>query len=221
MSSKKPVVAAPIESAAAPVAVLTGDQSAAAFAAGAGEARTSLDRLASAEGYARALGSNPTFLQWESMRTKWVEGYHSVKPDTSSNAGDKAFNSFAKYLSELYGIDKPKSTSAAAVKKAEERKAAIEKLEEKYQDQGLPQIMQQLESQYQKLAKSPSDTHAEKKIKELKKIAKLKASDEKAELAEEIKQLKEDIRSMLSKQRNVEVLREVHDCLSQYVSDEE
>ena len=71
MSSKKPVVAAPVDTAAS-VTVLTGDQSAAAFAAGAGEAKTSLDRLASAEGYARALGSNPTFLQWESMRAKWV-----------------------------------------------------------------------------------------------------------------------------------------------------
>ena len=220
MSSKKPVVAAPVDTAAS-VTVLTGDQSAAAFAAGAGEAKTSLDRLASAEGYARALGSNPTFLQWESMRAKWVEGYHSVKPDTSSNAGDKAFNGFAKYLSELYGIDKPKSTSAAAVKKAEERKAAVAKLEEKYQDQDLPQIMQQLEKQYEKLAKSPSDSQAEKKIKELKKIEKIRASDEKAELAEEIKQLKEEIRGMLSKLRNVDALREVHDCLSQYVSDEE
>jgi hypothetical protein len=220
MSSKKPVVAAPIAP-VVPVQILTGDQESAAFSAGAGEARTSLDRLASAEGYARALGSNPTFLQWESMRAKWVEGYHSVKPDTTSNAGDKAFNGFAKYLSELYGIDKPKSTSAAAVKKAEERKAAVAKLEEKYQDQDLPQIMQQIERQYEKLAKSPSDSHAEKKIKELKKIAKIRASDEKAELAEEIKQLKEEIRGMLSKIRNVDVLREVHDCLSQYVSIEE
>ena len=216
---KKPVVAAPVV--AAPALILSEDQNAAAFDAGAKEARTSLDRLSSAESYAKALGTNPTFIQWESMRVKWVEGYHSIKPDTTSNAGDKAFNGFAKYLSELYGIDKPKSTSAAAVKKAEERKDAVAKREEKYQDQDLPQIMQQIEKQYEKLAKSPSDSHAEKKIKELKKIAKLKASDEKAELAEEIKQLKEDIRSMLSKQRNVDVLREVHDCLSQYVSDEE
>jgi hypothetical protein len=212
---KKPVVAAPVV--AAPALILSEDQNAAAFDAGAKEARTSLDRLSSAESYAKALGTNPTFIQWESMRVKWVEGYHSIKPDTTANAGDKAFNSFAKYLSELYGIDKPKSTSAAAVKKAEERKAQLAKLEEKYQDQDLPQIMQQIERQYEKLAKAPSDKAAEKKIKELKKIARVKASGEKAELAEEIKQLKEEIRSMLSAQRNVEVLREVHDCLSQYV----
>jgi hypothetical protein len=216
---KKPVVSAPI---VAPVLapVLTSDQIEVACKVGAAEARTSLDRLESASQYAKALGTNPTFVQWEAMRAKWVEGYHTVKPDTSSNAGDKAFSTFARYLNELYGIDKPKSTSAAAQKKAEERKAELAKLEEKYQDQDLPQIMQQIEKQYEKLAKSPTDKHAEKKIKELKKIARVKASDEKAELAEEIKQLKEEIRSMLSAQRNVDVLREVHDCLSQYVDTE-
>ena len=215
---KKPVVApAPVESAP----VISAVQADAAFAAGAGEARTSLARIETAENFARALGTNPTFLTWESMRLKWTEGYHSVKPDTSSNAGDKAWASFAKYMGELYGIEKPKSTSAAAEKKAAEREAAKEKLEEKYEGQDLAQIMQQIEAQYTKLAKKPSDKHTEKALKELKQIARIREAEEKEELADEIKELKEGIRKLITSCKNVELLREVHDTLSTEGNDDE
>ena len=69
---------------------------------------------------ARTLGPEPTYEEFTEYRAQWVDGYVHQNPNNTANAADQAWTRYAKQLLENFGIEKPKSKSAHAEKKAAE-----------------------------------------------------------------------------------------------------
>ena len=169
-------------------------------------ANNKLERLAIAQDYARALGANPTFAQYEAARIAFVDGYCRANPENTGNAADAEFSRFAGMLKDLFGLEKPKSTSAAAEKKAAERKAATEKLLADNADKDIEQIGAELELAYQKLAKNPSDAKAKKTAASLTKVLKAKQTEENKEHGEQLKTLRAQVIEAARKCTDIDTL---------------
>ncbi len=110
------------------IKALSFDRETQAYEQGTRFAKNKLERLEVVTAAAQTIGADPSFDEWEAYRVQWVDGHAHQNPDLTANASDKAWKEFAKLLDELYGMTKPKSTGAAAVKKSEQREKAQEAL---------------------------------------------------------------------------------------------
>jgi uncharacterized protein (DUF2267 family) len=171
------------------------------------------ERIAIATDYARQLGDNPTFAEWEAARIAFVDGYSRANPDNTGNAADAEFSRFARLLDELFGMKKPKSTSEAAEKKAAERKAANDKLLAEHADSSAEDISDQLRAAYETLAKKPTDSAAKKTTKNLEKVLKAKMSEENKEHGETLKTLRAQVIEAVRKCTSTETLEAIIDTL--------
>ena len=74
---------------------------------------------------AAALGTAPTFGHWEYCRAAWQNEYASAKK-ANEVATAKAWQRIAARMGEEFGLEKPKATTAKAVKVSESRAKAKE-----------------------------------------------------------------------------------------------
>jgi hypothetical protein len=162
---------------------------------------------------AQTIGADPSYEEWEAYRVQWVDGHAHQNPDLTANASDKAWKEFAKLLDELYGMTKPKSTGAAAVKKSEQREKAQEALLEKYEDQSAWELRDQLAKNYKKLADKPEDKEIKKVQKELEKVIRAKTTEQNARLGEELKTMRAWVKEKVSKCTDIEKLIAVSEVL--------
>lgn len=198
---------------AAPVAVLSADQALTARDCGFQFARNQLANIETAQSYARNLGTEPTYDQWEESRTAWVTGYVEANPANTGNAADKAWNRFSGLLDELFGLVKPKAVSAAAEKKRAEREKKQTELLAKHGDMTPTMIRAQIEAAYQTLAKNPTNKEALKQVRELDKVLKVKQSAENKEHGEELKALRGAVKAEAGKCIDIDTLQQVLDIL--------
>lgn len=173
---------------------------------GARYASNKMERIAIATDFARALGENPTFAQYETARIAFVDGYCRANPENTGNAADQDFSRFAVLLRDLFGLEKPKSTSLAAEKKAAERKAATEKLLADNAHKDIQQVSAELELAYQRLAKNPTDPKAKKAAAGLTKVLKAKQSEENREHGEALKALRAQVIEAARKCTDLDIL---------------
>jgi DNA anti-recombination protein RmuC len=145
---------------------------------------------------------------------EWKAGYIHDNADNTGNAADAAWGRFAKTLDELFGLSKPKSTSAAAEKKAAERAAATEKLLEKHKDATAHDLRSQLEKVYLAMAKNPTNKDLNKAAKEINTVLKAKTSEENKAHGEQLKAMRQQVREAASKCTDLEQLEAALDCLS-------
>jgi hypothetical protein len=193
--------------------VITSEQALTAKDCGFQFARNQLANIETAQEYARMIGTEPSFDQWEAGRLQWVSGYVEANPQNTGNAADKAWNRFASMLAELFGLDKPKAESAAATKKRAEREAKQKELLAKHGDLTPTMIRAQIEAAYQTLAKNPSNKEALKQVKELDKVLKVKQSAENKEYGEELKALRAAVKVEAGKCTDPVILQQVLDIL--------
>ena len=163
---------------------------------------------------AKTLGENPTFAQWTEYSDEFKAGYINDNPDNTANAADQAWARFTKNLDSKYGLTKPKSTSAAAEKKASERAAKTEALLEKHKDTTAHELRAQLEKVYTQLAKNPTNKDLKKAQKEVETVLKAKTSEENKAHGEQLKELRSQVREAASKCTDLEQLEAALDCLS-------
>lgn len=199
--------------AAAAIEALNFDDKTAAYEQGGRYAKNKLERLRIAEDAARTLGTNPSLDRWDGYRIQWVDGHAHENPQLTGNAHDAAWGDFAALLNSLYGLTKPKSTSAAAEKKRDERAAANEKLLEKYEDTPVIELRDQLGKTYEAMAKNPENKDLKKKQKELDKVLKLRTSEENKQHGETLKQLRSQVREAAGKCTDIEKLEAVLELL--------
>ena len=197
------------------VSALTAEQSLTAKDCGFQFARNQLANLETAKEYASMIGTDPTFDQWEAGRLQWVSGYVEANPQNTGNAADKAWDRFAGLLNELFGLIKPKATSAAAEKKRIEREKKQQELLEKHGDLTPTMIRAQMEAAYQTLAKNPTNKEAIKQVKELDKVLKVKQSAENKQHGEELKALRTEVREAVGKCTNLGLLESVLAALTE------
>lgn len=198
---------------AAPIEALTQEQKASAFSQGGAYARNKVERLAIAEAAARTLTAAPTFDQWEAYRVQWVAGHAEQNPDLTGNAHDAAWAEFARLLDILYGLTKPKSTSVAATKKAQQREQQNQALLDKHADTPVIELRDQLSKTYEAMAKNPDNKDLRKQQKELDKVIKLRTSEENKAHGEELKRLRADAREAVGKCTDIEKLEAVIELL--------
>ena len=196
------------------VSVLTADQSLTAKDCGFNFARNQLANLENAQTYAAMLGTDPTFDQWEAGRLQWVSGYIEANPDNTGNSADKAWNRFTGLLDDLFGLTKPKSSSAAADKKRAEREKKAAELLAKYQDQSAADLRASIEHAYQVLSQNPNHKDSLKQVKELDKVLKAKQSEANKQYGEELKEMRNDVIDAVRKCTEIEALSAVLDILS-------
>lgn len=201
---------------AAPIKALSAAQETAAYEQGGSFARNRLERVAIAAAAAQTLGTDPTFEQWEAYRLQWVDGHAHQNPNASSNASDVAWSEFAKLLDTLYGLTKPKSTTAAATKKASERAAKTEALLAKHQDTPVIELRDALAKTYEAMAQNPENRELKKQQRELDQVLRLRTSEENKAHGEEIKRLRAEVREKVSKCTDIEKLEAVTEILDEY-----
>jgi hypothetical protein len=200
--------------AAEAIHALSFDQRNSAYEQGTRSSRNKSEALAIATMAAQTLGDNPTFDQWAEYADEWKAGYIHDNAANTGNAADAAWARFTKTLDELFGLTKPKSTSAAAEKKAAERAAKTEKLLEKHKDATAHELRSQLEKVYMAMAKNPMNGQLRKDQKELDAVLKAKTSEENKAHGEELKALRSQVKEAAAKCIDLEQLAAALDCLS-------
>ena len=203
------------EQAASNVAqVLSEQQMSEAQTCGSRFARNKMDRILIAQDMAASMGTEPTFEQWEQHRRWFLDGYTAENPSNTSAAAESAWSEFAALLDGMFGLTKPKSTSAAATKKATERSQKREKLLAAYQDKTAEDVQASLAAAYQTAAADPANKVAQKAIKNLATVLKAKTADEDKAKRETIATLKKEIREKLSECEDTEALEAALAALS-------
>ena len=197
------------------IKALSFDRETQAYEQGSRFARNKLERMEVVNAAANTLGADPTYEEWEAYRIQWVDGHAHQNPDLTANASDKAWKEFAKLLDELYGMTKPKSQSAAAVKKSAEREKKNEELLEKYEDQSAWELRDQLAKNYKQLADKPDNKELKKVQKELEKAIRMKTTEENKALGEELKQHRAYVKELVSKCTDIEKLIAVSELLDE------
>ena len=189
---------------------LSPEQSDQAFNCGSLASKLNFSTVENVSNFARnVLGTDPSFDQWEYSRKQWVAGYCNQNPQNTGEAADKAWHGFANQLKALFGMDKPKSTSIAAEKKAAEREKKAAELLAKHQDTSIGELNKQIELAYQPLDKQPSNKHAKKKVSELDKVIKVKQSAENKAHGEVLKELRADSIELVKKCIDPDILESV------------
>jgi flagellar biosynthesis GTPase FlhF len=196
------------------VHALSFEQRNAAYTQGSSYSRNRLEFDGIVKAAAVTLGDNPSFEQWVEYSDEFKAGYIHDNPDNTGNAADAAWTRFAKQLDEKYGLTKPKSTSAAAEKKAAERAAKTEQLLEKHKDATAHDLRSQLEKVYMAMAKNPTNKELRKTQKELDAVLKAKTSEENKAHGEQLKALRSQVREAAGKCTDIEQLEAALDCLS-------
>lgn len=197
------------------IKALSFDRETQAYEQGSRFARNKLERVEVVTAAANTLGANPTYEEWEAYRVQWVDGHAHQNPDLTANASDKAWKEFAKLLDELYGMTKPKSQSAAAVKKSAEREKKNEELLEKYEDQSAWELRDQLAKNYKQLADKPDNKELKKVQKELEKAIRMKTTEENKALGEELKSARAEVKELVSKCTDIEKLQAILELLDE------
>jgi len=163
--------------------------------------------------FASAIGTEPTYETWIAERTNWVNGYLEVKPRSKGEAADKAFSRFKDRLTEAYGITAPKSTNAAAEKKAAEREKKTAEIMEKHADQTPTMLRAQLEAAYSALAKNPESKIINNQVKELRQVLKVKQSADNKAQGEELATARKHVKELVSKCTDIGLLDQLVDLL--------
>lgn len=161
---------------------------------------------------ARTLGPEPSFEEYTEYSVQWKDGYVHQNPNNTSNAADAAWSRYAKQLLENFGIEKPKSKSVHAEKKAAERSKKAEALLAKYADTSAADLQAQRRAALEAAAKGSEA--AEKLAADLKKVLKVKQSEENKAHGEQLKALRAQVREAASKCIDLEQLAAALDCLS-------
>jgi hypothetical protein len=211
------------------VHALSFDQRTDAYDHGGRASRNRAEMLEIASACAKTLGTNPTYEQWMEYATQWKDGWVHDNAENTAQASDTAWGRFAKTLDELFGLTKPKSTSASAEKKASERADKTAKIMEKHADTPAHTLREQIASNYEKIAKAiaqgkPAKEQREdgevvdlkKELKELETVIKAKTSEENKAHGEELKALRTQVREKASKCTDVEKLEAVLEILDEY-----
>jgi hypothetical protein len=195
------------------VEVLTFEDKTSAYDQGARFAKSTFERLNVAQDAARTLGTNPSYDRWEGYRIQWVDGHAHQNPELTGNAHDSAWAEFARLLGALYSLEKPKSTSVSATKKATEREKQNEVLLEKYEAVPAIELRDQLAKTYTAMAKNPENKDLKKKQKELDKVLKLKTSEENKAHGETLRNLRTEVKEAVGKCIDIEKLEAVLELL--------
>lgn len=161
---------------------------------------------------ARTLGPEPTYEEFTEYRAQWVDGYVHQNPNNTANAADQAWTRYAKQLLENFGIEKPKSKSAHAEKKAAERSKKTEALLSKYADTSAADLQAQRRAALEAAAKGSEA--AEKLAADLKKVLKVKQSEENKAHGEQLKAMRQQVTEAARKCTDLEQLAAALDCLS-------
>jgi hypothetical protein len=198
---------------AAAISAISQQQHEQASSCGVRWGKNKLERVEIATDYARMLGTNPNFYQWDAARIEWVNGYIAANPDNTANAADAAWSDFAGTLKALFGLERPTSTSEGAVKKRKERSAKEQALFDKYQDKGVADLQGMRRAALEKAA--AGSEIAEKIAAEIKKVLRVKTKDQDKEIAAERTALRKQVRSAASKCTDLEKLQAALDILDE------
>lgn len=118
-------------------------------------AQSEIGAVEALEHFARSVGTEPTYEQWNNCRIDWVNAYVSVKPLAKGNSADAAFKRFKARLNETFGIEAPKAQSEAATKKAAERAKKAAELEQRFEQYSIVDLKGMLQKAYEDQAKNP------------------------------------------------------------------
>ena len=183
-------------------------------------ARTKFERADCARSYALILGTDPTLAQWEALRTDWVRGYMEEHPDNTGGTADAAWADFAQLLKLNHGLEKPRSTSAAATKKAAERENKRKATLAAHAGRTTEQVKNDLAAAFQTLATDPLNKNAASAVKNLQVVLKERTKGEQAAERDEIAGLRKEIRGRLGRCDDVATLYSVLAALDDWADTE-
>ena len=183
-------------------------------------ARTKFERADCVRSYALILGTDPTLAQWEALRTDWVRGYMEEHPDNTGGTADAAWADFAQLLKLNHGLEKPRSTSAAATKKAAERENKRKATLAAHAGRTTEQVKNDLAAAFQTLATDPLNKNAASAVKNLQVVLKERTKGEQGAERDEIAGLRKEIRGRLGRCDDVATLYSVLAALDDWAETE-
>lgn len=160
---------------------------------------------------ADTLGTDPTYEEWMEYAAQWKDGYTHQNPRNTANAADAAWGDFAAELKKAYSLVKPRSGGAHAEKKAAERSKKAQALLDKYADTSAADLRDQRRAALEAAAKGSEA--AEKLAADLKKVLKIKTSEENKAHGDQLKVLREKVTTAAKKCTDMDKLTAALDCL--------
>lgn len=85
----------------------------------------------SALALAKIMGTEPTYIEWETKRKAYVSGYLVRRKNANEESAERSFQRVAKRMAKECGLEKPKAVSASAKSmsaKREKEKAELESM---------------------------------------------------------------------------------------------
>jgi len=154
--------------------------------------------------YSRELGTNPTLDIWAAGQARFQAGWLSVQPAISGDALSKATGSFFSDMVKFYGVERPKSTNPAALKKSAQREKKTVELLGKYEGKTEAQLNEAIKADHVALGSDPSNKELTKALQEKQKVLNILTKDRKEAEADKIKVAKESIRDLM---KNASLIR--------------
>lgn len=147
--------------------------------------------------YSRELGTNPTLDIWAAGQARFQAGYLTVQPAISGEALSKVTGSFFSDMIKDYGVERPKSTNPAALKKSAQREKKTLDLLNKYDGKTEAQLNEAIKADHVALGSDPSNKELTKALQEKQKVLNILTKDRKEAEADKIKVAKETIRDLV------------------------
>jgi len=175
-------------------------------------AQSEIDAGQALELFAKSVGTEPTYEEWNSCRIEFINAYVRTKPQAKGNSADQAFKRFRGRLVDAYGLEAPKAQTEAALKKAEERKAKQDALEARYADTSTRVLKDLLSNEYQAQAKNPTKKSAI--LKELEKAVSLRVKQEAEGQREELKAVRDELIAWIRTCNDLDRLALAHEMMN-------
>ena len=175
-------------------------------------AQSEIDAGQALELFAKSVGTEPTYEEWNSCRIEFINAYVRTKPQAKGNSADQAFKRFRGRLVDAYGLEAPKAQTEAALKKAEERKAKQDALEARYAGTSTRVLKDLLSNEYQAQAKNPTKKSAI--LKELEKAVALRIKQEAEGQREELKAVRDELIAWIRECNDLDRLALAHEMMN-------
>ena len=157
---------------------------------------------------AEVMGTNPTYAQWEAIRSAWLRKYMGRKPNANEESSERAWQRLAKRMNHECGLTKPAKPSSEAQRKATKR------------DEEKKVLQSMVDSQLEQMLAAYKAEDEFAKASKVKAELKRRADEANKDQLEHAKELRADIIKRIKFVTDISLLTQIQDVLPELPSED-